>query len=110
MVKPYFKLRLSSENSTLLSMKFWKFLGSLGVICLFLFPNANPYLLPSGMSLFDMVDMDKDGIITKAEGLTHPNKAVVKEWVLLLKKIPKRGLQDGLTRNEFHDLLFCKFI
>lgn len=101
----YIKRRLSSEYSTLRSMQFWRFLGSLCVICLFLFTNANPFSLPRGMPLFDMVDMNKDGVITNEEGLTHPNKAIVKQWLLLLKKIPKRALQDGLTRKEYYKLL-----
>ena len=74
------------------------------LIFLFLFQNANSWDSPSGISFFDVVDSNKDGKITEEEGLTNPNKAVVKEWVKLLEKFPKHIVERGITRKKFDDL------
>ena len=60
---------------------------------------------PSGVSFFDVVDLDKDGKITEEEGFTNPNKAIVKKWVALIGSIPLASIEDGLTRKEFEDYL-----
>ena len=85
-------------------MKYLNYLHLLGLICLFLLENANSWLPPSGMSLFDALDMNKDGIITQEEGLTNPSKAVARKWVTLLEKIPKSVVERGITRKKFYDL------
>ena len=78
------------------------YLGPLGLISLFLIKNGNPSL--SGISIFEVVDVNKDGIVTEEEGMTNPNKAVVKEWVSLVENIRKYVVDGGITHKEFYDL------
>ena len=65
--------------------------------------NANA-LFSSGFSLFDKVDLNKDGIVAQEEGHANPNKAITREWILVEKKIPQGVLADGITRREFIQL------
>ena len=68
-------------------MKLLNVSGLLGLISWCLIKNANLWNSPSGMSLFDELDSNKDGKITEEEGLTHPNMAIVRQWAAMLKKI-----------------------
>ena len=67
--------------------------------------HVNSWLPPKGMSFFEVVDRNKDGIVTEDEGLTNPNKYIVKEWVALLQKLSMYFVKRGITRREFHDAL-----
>ena len=78
----------------------------IGVISLFLFQNSEPSLSPSGMSLFDIVDMNNDGIVTAKEALTNPNKAIVTKWITLVENVPKNVVEKGITRKEFYGILY----
>ena len=80
-------------------------IGFLCLISLFLATNVNSWLPPEGITFFEVVDRNKDGIVTEEEGLTNPNKYIVKEWVALLHKLPMHVVKGGITRREFYDAL-----
>ena len=86
-------------------MKLFICLGLLNLISLFLIKKSHQWKSSSGVSFFEVADVNKDGKITEEEGLTNPNQAIVKEWVAILEKIPKHLLIEGLTRLEYDDYL-----
>ena len=79
-------------------------LCSLGLIYTFV-PKSGDAWFWNGMSIFDEMDLDRDGIITKHERYTNPNEAILKAWVLREEKIPADVLNGGITRREFYDHL-----
>ena len=80
-------------------------LGLLNIILVYPLKLAHPWKSPNAISFFETADLDKDGRITEEEGLTNPNKAIVKEWVSILEDVPKSHLKNGLTRSEYEEYL-----
>ena len=78
-------------------------LPKLCFVCLILIRNVNAWF-GRDISFFDIVDLNKDGIITKEEGHTNPNKTIVKEWMILENMVPEYVLKEGLTRRELYEL------